>query len=85
MMECVGLEEMAWMILPIYALILLALMMPLVLFIVLLWKLRHISLVKDLKDEFTTISKERQERFKRFTDRIDDMLSVWIEDKKGKK
>ena len=80
MMECVGLGEMAWMILPIYALMLIALLMPLVLFAIFLWKLhRSINWID------TSFIDEQREASKKFINNINSMVETWIEDKKGKK
>ena len=74
-----GIEEIAW-ILPLYALMLLILAVPLILFAILLWKL-HSSV--NLID--TDIIYEHQKASKRFITNINDMMEAWIEDKKGKK
>ena len=80
MMEYVGLGEVAWMILPIYAMMLLALLVPLVLFLMFLWKIHNFANLTD-----AGIIYEHQKASKRFINNINDMMEAWIEERKEKK
>ena len=81
MIEYVGMGEMAWMILPLFALMLLTVMIPVVLFAIFLWKIHHHSV--HLID--TNFVDEQREMGKRFITNVNSMMEAWIEDKKDKK
>ena len=76
-----------WGFVLIWILWLIVLMIPLIIFSVIIWKVCRVGRLnrKEWVGQFEGVVKEHQEVSKRFINNINELIETWIEERKGKK
>ncbi|VUT24483.1 MAG: hypothetical protein MASP_00534 [Candidatus Methanolliviera sp. GoM_asphalt] len=90
MMEQIAMGELGfgiWGLALVWLFMLIFLMLPLVIFAIILWKIRSIGRanMEEWKGQFETIFKEHQDEAKRFINNLNSMIETWISSQRERK